>query len=629
MATMAELARDYTDLDGPTLSHLQRLVASWGMLSDLCFADLLLFVPVAGSADQFVVLGQVRPTTSQTLHRDDLVGHVIDEVERPLVARCWRLASIVEGEVGIPSRNERGRLVSIPVRWQDKVVAVMTRESALSVGRRPGELERIYVELFDRFARMIVGGDFPYPIEEAATTELRVGDGVLVLDARGRMAYASPNAVNALHRMGMHSGLEGTRLDEAGIDQAPFDEAFATGLPVTVEVESRPDVTVVIRCMPVLENHKVTGALLLMRDVSDLKRFHRLLLSKDAAIREVHHRVKNNLQTISSLLRLQARRLAPGEGRAALEESERRVRTIALVHEILSRDASDQVDFNDIVPALVRMAEDLLTPVSHFRIGYEGDAGELPASVATPLAVILTELLQNAAEHAFGDGPLSVAGSLALVPDPWVRPSSGLGEEGQGKDLSGGTADPWLAPADGTGDGSGGGAGPVGGGPDGRPGGGHGGGPGGPEGGHLGGHLGGPGGSGGGHGGPEGGHLGGHLGGHGGPEGGHGGGPGSPEGEPELVAGPPTLPGAHEPLRVNVSLKRDDGQLVVEVRDNGRGLPPGFSIERTTSLGLSIVRDLVLTQLGGRIEMHTDGGTIVRVMVPTLPRETEPAEPGY
>jgi two-component sensor histidine kinase len=82
-------------------------------------------------------------------------------------------------------------------------------------------------------------------------------------------------------------------------------------------------------------------------------------------------------------------------------------------------------------------------------------------------------------------------------------------------------------------------------------------------------------------------------------------------------------------LRVNVSLKRDDGQLVVEVRDNGRGLPPGFSIERTTSLGLSIVRDLVLTQLGGRIEMHTDGGTIVRVMVPTLPRETEPAEPGY
>jgi two-component sensor histidine kinase len=274
-------------------------------------------------------------------------------------------------------------------------------------------------------------------------------------------------------------------------------QAFSIALSVTEEVEGRPEVTVVIRCMPLLENGKVTGALVLMRDVSDLRRFHRLLLSKDAAIREVHHRVKNNLQTISSLLRLQARRLPPGEGKAALEESERRVRTIALVHEILSRDASDQVDFNDIVPSLLRMAEDLLAPEAHFRIGMDGEAGELPATVATPLAVILTELLQNAAEHAF--------------------PAPGMAGE---------------------------------------------------------------------------------------------------------VSSP------HEPLRVHVSLKRDDGQLLVQVRDNGRGLPEGFSIEETTSLGLSIVRDLVRTQLAGRIEMRTDGGTIVDVIVPTLLQTDEVADGG-
>jgi len=125
MATLAELARDYTALEGPILAHLQRLVGSWGMLSDLCFADLLLFVPVTERTDRFIVLGQVRPTTSQTLHREDLVGHVIDDVERPLVARAWRLASIVEGEVDIPSRSERGRMVCIPVRWHGKLVAVL------------------------------------------------------------------------------------------------------------------------------------------------------------------------------------------------------------------------------------------------------------------------------------------------------------------------------------------------------------------------------------------------------------------------------------------------------------------------------------------------------------------------
>ena len=105
----------------------------------------------------------------------------------------------------------------------------------------------------------------------------------------------------------------------------------------------RPDVIVLVHCIPLLSHGVVTGAMILLRDVTDVRRLDRLLLSKDAAIREVHHRVKNNLQTISSLLSLQARRVGDRAARVALHEAERRVRSIALVHEILSRDPSDQV----------------------------------------------------------------------------------------------------------------------------------------------------------------------------------------------------------------------------------------------------------------------------------------------
>ena len=98
--------------------------------------------------------------------------------------------------------------------------------------------------------------------------------------------------------------------------------------------------------------------MLLLRDVTELRRRDRLLLSKDATIREIHHRVKNNLQTISSLLRLQGRRLSSPEAKAAIEESVRRIRSIALVHETLSREAGDDVAFVEIVRPLVRMVEE-------------------------------------------------------------------------------------------------------------------------------------------------------------------------------------------------------------------------------------------------------------------------------
>src|SRR5215210_8681652 len=122
MASLAEVARSHTDLDEPRLVHLSRLVASWGPLADLCFADLLLYAPVAGSdGGRLVVLGQVRPTTHQTVYRSDYVGTVVDELDRPLVARAFRTGDMVEGEFELPVLHDRVRVLSIPVRLEDQV----------------------------------------------------------------------------------------------------------------------------------------------------------------------------------------------------------------------------------------------------------------------------------------------------------------------------------------------------------------------------------------------------------------------------------------------------------------------------------------------------------------------------
>jgi two-component system, sensor histidine kinase PdtaS len=412
-------------LHGAALAHVQRLAVSWQILADLCFSDLLLLSPVtrAPSPSRFVIVAQVRPTTGQTVYPSDLVGSVVDEVDRALAAEAYQSGNIIEGDAPLLGSNERAHVECIPVRFRGAVVAVMMREARLTLGRRIGELEHHYLSLFERFARMTAEGSFPFRQDDDEFEDApRVGDGVIVLDPELKVRFASPNAVSSMHRMGIHSYPSGAELADLGFDQHAAEVASVTRAPVTEEIE-RSEISLLVRAIPLLSGDDLAGVMVLARDVTDLRRRDRLLLTKDATIREIHHRVKNNLQTIAALLRLQGRRLESGEARAALEESERRIRAIAIVHETLSRGATDEVLFDDILQPLVRVVQETVaTPDTDLRFEVVGDAGVLSGDLATPLAVVLNELMQNAADHAFPSVDGSAAGkvSVQLVRDGGV-----------------------------------------------------------------------------------------------------------------------------------------------------------------------------------------------------------------
>jgi two-component system, sensor histidine kinase PdtaS len=402
VATLADIARTHTALNGADIDHLQRLVGEWGMLADLCFADLLLYAETREHS--WVVVGQVRPATAQTLYLADWVGAIANDSEDVVLDQVRSSGAEAESDVVIEGIPNASRMRAIPVRRNGQIIAVLTREWSERVGRQLGELERTYLGMFERFAAMIAEGTFPFESTATSSTAApRVGDGVMVLDSEARVQYASPNAVSAMHRVGITTNAIGLRLAELGFHDKPVREAFDTGKPVVDEFDQTPEIAFSVRSIPVLAQGSVTGGVLLLRDVSELRRRDRMILSRDATIQEIHHRVKNNLQTISSLLRLQARRLESAEAKEAIAESVRRIRTIALVHETLSRETGEEVSFNDIVRPLARLAEDgLQSPDRPVRFVVKGDGGRLPAIIATPLSVVLTELLQNAVDHAFG-----------------------------------------------------------------------------------------------------------------------------------------------------------------------------------------------------------------------------------
>lgn len=416
MSTLVERIREVSDLSGREAEHLRLLCSSWQVLADLSFSDLLLYVP-SRNEDEYEVCAQLRPFTSQTLYPQDMVRTKVTQPEQPIVERAYREGLIWAQEDPVLVDGIPIRMDAVPVRFEGKVIAVVTKEGSPATSRRPGRLEQIYLDAAEHFSRMIAEGLYPYPDMPTGDWP-RVGDGLFQFDESGRVSWASPNALSSIRRLGVKQNILGRHLTEMGLGAAPVNEAIEHQLLFDGEI-ARGENFVLLRVLPLISAGRSVGAIALSRDVSEIRQKERVISGKDALIREIHHRVKNNLQTIASLLRLQGRRLQSDEAKAALEESVLRIGSIALVHETLSEQPGDVAEFGDVARRISHMvAEGLVLPERGVEIKVAGSTGPLGAEIATPLAVTVTELLQNALEHAFPGGEGGTIGvELDRAPD--------------------------------------------------------------------------------------------------------------------------------------------------------------------------------------------------------------------
>src|SRR5215217_4011189 len=374
------------------VEHARRLVADWQLLADLAFADLTLWVPLPTGA--WWCVAQVRPLTAPTSRPEDMVGAEISDADAgPFLVAYREGRPVTEGEPDWSGPAPRRREV-IPVRHEGSVVAVLAKDTNLAVTRSPSTLELTYLDIAGDLCLMVSAGTFPPRKPQDAELSPRVGDGLVRLDSIGRVIYASPNALSAYRRVGVPGDLVGAdffAVTAAAAADRVAGEAAAAGVAAALDGRF-PDP---------LDVESPTATI-----------FLRALLTKDATIREIHHRVKNNLQTVAALLRLQARRMTEPAARAALEESVRRVASIAVVHETLAGSREDVVVVDDVLDRVLPMLGDLTVIGPAARAKRSGSFGELPAATATPLVMAVTELLHNAAEHAFVDGE---PGTIELV----------------------------------------------------------------------------------------------------------------------------------------------------------------------------------------------------------------------
>jgi len=410
--SLPELARDHTDLGPDDLAWLGLLQADWQIIADLSFADLVLWLPDRDGSGYWAA-GQMRPTTGPTALVDDVVGTFVATGRRSLLDAALREGRIArEGDPewrdDVPVRVE-----AIPVRRGQQIIALVARNTNLHGVRTPSRLELAYLDAASELSQMIAHGTFPHPGQRSDHADSpRVGDGFIRVDAGGVVSYASPNALSVYRKLGLTTDLAGQHLAEVTRqlvppEQRPDEESISAVLggrmPRDTELGNRAG-TVIVRSIPLRPTGTHTGALILLRDVTDLRSRDRELVTKDATIREIHHRVKNNLQTVAALLRLQARRIGSVSGREALEEAVRRVGAIAVVHETLSQTYEEEVEFDAVADQLLALVSEVGGHEGAVRLRRTGSFGTIGSDVATPLAMVLTEVLQNAMEHGFAEG---------------------------------------------------------------------------------------------------------------------------------------------------------------------------------------------------------------------------------
>ncbi|MEB3297998.1 MAG: histidine kinase N-terminal domain-containing protein [Candidatus Sericytochromatia bacterium] len=377
---------------------LERLVRQLPFVSEVLSADCWLAVPLHDGS--WGVLAEARPSRAPSFRPTPRVGERLDDAERG-VWQAIRGGSIAEGDAGRVIGGRPRHQSAYPIRSGPRTAGVWVVERSLldEVGHEADRIERFRLAIRRLVSTLMARARL---LDEVLLPPVP-GDAVLMVAQNGVIRHAGPEVAPLSRRFGFTALVDGAPWQESLPGRGEMRTLAANGLWEEVEISARKGV-LSVRIVPLEPADAEVGALLLLRDVTEAREREREMMVKDTIIKEVHHRVKNNLQTIAALLRMQARRTTSGEARLVITDCIDRINSIALVHEYLSHEEVEAVDMKDLaynlLSALVQGVSSPLTAVAARVIVPKGRL-TLASAPATSAALVMNELVQNALKHAF------------------------------------------------------------------------------------------------------------------------------------------------------------------------------------------------------------------------------------
>lgn len=394
MDIIQELCKKYTDLTDEEIATIQGMSAVLQPLANLEDADI--FIDCPSWDGDAIVVAEAKPSYVPSSYKKTVVGLLARKENEPAVARTFRLGVATKQMKAVTQENGRTIQSVEPIRnaTGDRVIGVLIREQRVDEQRQISERlhfsEQSYERIANALAHMVGSNNW--------LTEC-IDEALLMVDKSGVVTFRNSLARDLYRKLGyiddpLGQPYENVRLVDSWND---MDQSGFSVIETTVGRHS-------LSIKRIQVDSEDMAFAVVIQDLTWKKEQEKALILKSVAIKEMHHRVKNNLQTIASLLRLQVRRSDNEETRKVLGESMNRILSIATTHELLAQSGVDQVKIGEVILNIKNnTVRYFARPHFDVNITLEGDDFEVDSDIATSVALIINELLQNSLQYAFQD----------------------------------------------------------------------------------------------------------------------------------------------------------------------------------------------------------------------------------
>jgi two-component system, sensor histidine kinase PdtaS len=417
ISAVFSLCKIHTDLTDEDIQKINEVVHNLPLIADLNQANVFIDCPTRESKHAIVV-AEASPTTAKSVYKNPVVGKFAYETFEPAVFYVLRTGKPIFLNHALTQEGKKVEQSVVPIEGNDnRVIGTLIMEKDISDKLQNQNKLKTLTEANETLSELLLGmaENSPFIPEVIEESLFIIGPDLLI-------QYANPSAMNLSLEICSKEYKHGT--------------SFIDCFPDLREVCMLPDELVIqevkiknkvfqMKKISLVQNDKNSGSFIIFRDLTELREKERELTVKTVAIREIHHRVKNNLQTVASLLRLQMRRGVPEESKVHFIESLNRILSIASVYEIiLSNSSIDDVEIFSLIEKIGNMlifSND--HDSKHISIEYSGPRLLIKSNVAVSVALVINELIQNCVKHAFTgltDGNIKVT-IEHLGPNIWVQ----------------------------------------------------------------------------------------------------------------------------------------------------------------------------------------------------------------